>query len=493
MTVSSTSSRVVYAGNGSTVVFPFAFRVNQPADLVVVYSDATGTDVVLSPSQYAASGFGQEAGGSVTYPLSGGPIATGTRLTIYRNVATTQPTSLSNQGALWPQVIEAALDRIVMIAQGFLDTASRTLRVGPTDTVTLNPLPKASQRANAVLGFDGAGQPYAATLTGSLVAVSNGFTSVFTTPIQDEVMGVDFLKENNTVETVANSGGLWPLGRARAYVALSRSFSAADLTGSNSPYTTLFAKAVENGSGADVQACLVDAVAYSNNASIFAMNILSRVAENTTGGQIRGLEIDVAAGSGATTTGGFGLGLNAFTISRVVAAGIQFGGINGGTFGDGIMFGGIESTGTALGMLAGQGAMSSFINTSQGIFNTAAIVLANTHRIRFSGTSSTHGFMYMDGSNNLLIVNGSGSTVFVASDGSTTNASLDNSGNFNTIGSYRVSGTKVLGARDIGWTAMTGTSDRGTAFDAATVTLTQLASRVKAIQVALTTHGLIGA
>src|SRR6476469_8579190 len=122
MSVSSTSSRVYYAGNGSATTFSFAFKVNQPADLVVVYTDAAGSDYTLSPSQYAATGFGLDAGGSVTYPLAGGsPIAAGTRLTIYRDVAAIQPTSLSNQGAMWPQVIEAALDRLTCIAQKVSD------------------------------------------------------------------------------------------------------------------------------------------------------------------------------------------------------------------------------------------------------------------------------------------------------------------------------------------------------------------------------------
>ena len=35
MTVSSTSSRNVLAGNGSTTQFPAGFRVDQPGDLVV--------------------------------------------------------------------------------------------------------------------------------------------------------------------------------------------------------------------------------------------------------------------------------------------------------------------------------------------------------------------------------------------------------------------------------------------------------------------------
>lgn len=59
-------------------------------------------------------------------------------------------------------------------------------------------------------------------------------------------------------------------------------------------------------------------------------------------------------------------------------------------------------------------------------------------------------------------------------------------------GSLQISSTKVVGARDTGWAPMTGTSDKATAYDTATVTLAQLAGRVMALQSALTTHGLLG-
>ncbi|SKA37808.1 hypothetical protein SAMN02745126_05961 [Enhydrobacter aerosaccus] len=172
MTVSSTSSRVVYQGNGATTVFPFAFKVQQAADLIVVYTDATGTDTVLSQSQYAATGFGLDAGGTVTYPISGSPIAAATTLTIYRDVAPTQPTSISNQGAMWPQVIEAALDRLTFIAQKITDTASRALVVSATDGGTVNALPPKIQRANAYLAFDNNGQPIAAQNVGTTTVSS---------------------------------------------------------------------------------------------------------------------------------------------------------------------------------------------------------------------------------------------------------------------------------------------------------------------------------
>jgi hypothetical protein len=73
------------------------------------------------------------------------------------------------------------------------------------------------------------------------------------------------------------------------------------------------------------------------------------------------------------------------------------------------------------------------------------------------------------------------------------NGSTERFGVVASSGSIRVNGVQVIGARDTGWTAMTGTANENTAYDTATVTLAQLAGRVMALQTALTTHGLIGA
>jgi len=181
MTVSSTTSRVVYSGNGATTVWPFNFKVATAADLVVIYTDTTGTDFTLSTSQYTATGFNLDAGGNVTYPtvVSGAsPIATGTKLTIYRSVALTQPASISNQGAMWPQVIEAALDRLTYMAQAVSDAVSRALVISPTDSTAINNLPNATERANSFLAFDATGQPIAATSI-SITAVTTWLATNF--------------------------------------------------------------------------------------------------------------------------------------------------------------------------------------------------------------------------------------------------------------------------------------------------------------------------
>lgn len=61
-----------------------------------------------------------------------------------------------------------------------------------------------------------------------------------------------------------------------------------------------------------------------------------------------------------------------------------------------------------------------------------------------------------------------------------------------TSGSYRVGTNNVVGSRKTGWANPTGTATR-TAFDTATVAVSDLAQRVKALIDDLTSHGLIGA
>ncbi len=62
----------------------------------------------------------------------------------------------------------------------------------------------------------------------------------------------------------------------------------------------------------------------------------------------------------------------------------------------------------------------------------------------------------------------------------------------NTTGRFQVAGTNVIGPRDTGFTAFTGATNKGTAYDTATITHPQLAERVAALQAAMFTHGLIG-
>ena len=97
--------------------------------LAVIFTDGEGIETVLSASVYSVDGIGDSAGGSVTYPLLGGPIAapipTGTKLTLLRTVPYTQTTVLSNQGGYYPEVVERRFDQIYMALQQLEERLSR--------------------------------------------------------------------------------------------------------------------------------------------------------------------------------------------------------------------------------------------------------------------------------------------------------------------------------------------------------------------------------
>lgn len=70
---------------------------------------------------------------------------------------------------------------------------------------------------------------------------------------------------------------------------------------------------------------------------------------------------------------------------------------------------------------------------------------------------------------------------------------MDLTGSLDVSGIYSVAGTQVLGARIAGFTAMTGTADGASAQATTTITLEELAEKVKFITDGLLTHGSFGA
>jgi hypothetical protein len=164
MTVATATNKVVTPGNGLTTVFSYNFRIDTAADVQVTYTDTLGVSTILSASVYSVSGLALPGGGTVTYPLIGSPIASGTSLTIARVLPLTQLVSISNQGAFYPESVELAIDRAVMETQQISEEIGRTL-VGPiTDASPMTALPSAVQRASKVLMFDASGNPIAGSV-----------------------------------------------------------------------------------------------------------------------------------------------------------------------------------------------------------------------------------------------------------------------------------------------------------------------------------------
>lgn len=128
MTVSASTSRSDYAGNGSTTAFATGFRFLQNSDLRVILTiDATGVETAqVETTNYTVTGAGPDAGGTVTMLVAP---ASGETLTIKRDVPLTQGTDYVENDAFPAEAHEEALDKLTMIVQQQQEILDRTLKL----------------------------------------------------------------------------------------------------------------------------------------------------------------------------------------------------------------------------------------------------------------------------------------------------------------------------------------------------------------------------
>lgn len=181
MTVTSSIRKAgPYTGNGVATTFAFAFKVFAATDLQVVKLDGTTgvqTTLVLNTDYSVALNADQNAspGGTITYPLSGSPLASPNTVTLAGNIDALQNTSLLTAGGFYPGVIETAFDKLTILIQQILGL-KKSLQGPVSDAASLNmELPSAVARASKALGFDSAGQPIAIP-AGSAVTDSSAVT-----------------------------------------------------------------------------------------------------------------------------------------------------------------------------------------------------------------------------------------------------------------------------------------------------------------------------
>ena len=162
MTVTTTANKITYNANGATASFTFPFSCDVASDIKLIVTDAVGNTTLVDPSLYTVtlnptiSPNPTPVGGTVVYPLTGGPLATGNKVTIYRQKSVVQPNSFTNQGTLYPDTIESSDDDLVMIMQQLQELVGRAFIVAVSDPNPL-PLPTVIQRANYVAAFDAQG------------------------------------------------------------------------------------------------------------------------------------------------------------------------------------------------------------------------------------------------------------------------------------------------------------------------------------------------
>ncbi len=169
MTINSTTRKTnALVGNDNTATYPFAFKVFTVLDVVVKKLE-TATSIETTLTHGASNDYivtlnsdqNGNPGGSITLRSGGSDqnLASGFTIVITSALTPLQGTDLTNQGGFYPEVINDALDKSVILHQQQQDELDRSIKFSLTNVIgSLEITENAANRANKVLGFDNLGE-----------------------------------------------------------------------------------------------------------------------------------------------------------------------------------------------------------------------------------------------------------------------------------------------------------------------------------------------
>ena len=222
MTVSSTTLKNSYSGNGSTTAFAYNFKIFASSELKVFIRSSTGTETLRSEgsgsTNYAVTGVGEAAGGTVTFVTAP---ASGETVVLLRDTGLTQDTDYLENDSFPANSHEEALDKLTHIVQELDEEVARSFKVSKTNSITTPEFTEnAAARASKALGFSSDGNTLAVvdsiilptSLSGAslkMIRVNSGETAYeFQTPAQ--VFTNLLATEANGIIAHAGSGSAEP-------------------------------------------------------------------------------------------------------------------------------------------------------------------------------------------------------------------------------------------------------------------------------------------
>lgn len=504
MTVSSSLNRKDYNGDGVTTAFAFPFLFFQNSHLVVIETVvATGLETVLTlGTHYTVTGAANPAGGTVTRLAAP---ATGTRLTILRQVPATQESDYIANDPFPAETLEQNLDLGVMLDQQLAELDNRALHF-PRGDIALAELPSAAARASKFLGFDAAGNAIIAASTNVVVAggpaglaANNIFTGLNTFFAAESVITVK--STDGTPAAMTHSGQKYlsifrntGLDGNDIYDPIFPSVEHYDVlqgvleiaSGSTIEHAAAVSGYVKSaddasaGGGTNGVALFGCGLATVDNAAVWGINtLLMDAATRTLGagtGRILVNELDFNVMNPGTQVIGLSIGGNSLAQPTNALGFIVNTLGNGNKWVTGfVTMDAAADFGLALGALAASGTNINSQPAVMTFFDNGSVRRSMQMQVQPSGGT------------NFLVLSVSGSNVSVKA----------TQGNFLVDSGFGfiVNGLPVVGARKAGWAVATNTKLR-TTFDTTTVTLPQLAARVGALIDDLFSsagHGLIGA
>jgi hypothetical protein len=159
MTVSSTTVKNSYSGDGSNDTFVYGFKIFASSDLQVIIRSATGTETTKTlTTDYTVTGVGTASGGNVVFEAAAIPTATET-VVLIRNVPQTQAIDYIANDPFPAETHEEGLDRATMTIQQMQEEINRSIKLSKTNTMTSTEFAvAAADRANKILAFDSTGE-----------------------------------------------------------------------------------------------------------------------------------------------------------------------------------------------------------------------------------------------------------------------------------------------------------------------------------------------
>ncbi len=171
MTVSSTTTKVSYNGNGTNHSFQYSFKIFSDADLEVYIRSSTGTETLQTlNTNYIVTDAGNDAGGNVLfkyntldssdahYSATDNRPVTGETVIIKRVISLTQGTDYVANDPFPAESHEDALDRLTFISQQMQEELDRSIKASVGNTFTGSEFTiSASDRANKLFAFDSSG------------------------------------------------------------------------------------------------------------------------------------------------------------------------------------------------------------------------------------------------------------------------------------------------------------------------------------------------
>ena len=159
MTISSTTVKNSYSGNGTLDTFNYTFKIFADTDLQVIIRDATATETVKTlTTHYTVTGAGSASGGTIVFTSGNIPTATET-VVIRRAVPQTQAIDYIANDPFPAESHEEGLDRAMMTLQQLQEEVDRSIKLSRTNTMNNTEFTIGdTDRANKVFGFDSSGE-----------------------------------------------------------------------------------------------------------------------------------------------------------------------------------------------------------------------------------------------------------------------------------------------------------------------------------------------